>query len=71
MGIAELQAYAYLIGTVIAVIVLYSYVVYLYKSEKSGEKDYEKYGKLALDDNIDSKPLVENESRTKHEKKEK
>ena len=71
MGIAELQAYMYLIGTVIAVIVLYSYVVYLYKSEKSGEKDYEKYGQLALDDNIDSKPLVENESRTKHEKKEK
>jgi cytochrome c oxidase cbb3-type subunit 4 len=71
MGIAELQAYAYLIGTVIAVVVLYGYIVYLYKSEKSGEKDYEKYGKLALDDNIDSKPLVENESRTKHEKKEK
>ncbi len=71
MGIAELQAYMYLIGTVIAVIVLYSYVVYLYKSEKSGEKDYEKYGQLALDDNIDSKPLVENKSRTKHEKKEK
>ena len=71
MNIAEMQAYAYLIGTIIAVIVLYSYIVYLYKSEKSGEKDYEKYGKLALDDNIDSKPLVENESRTKHEKKEK
>jgi cytochrome c oxidase cbb3-type subunit 4 len=71
MGIAELQAYAYLIGTVIAVVVLYGYIVYLYKSEKSGEKDYEKYGQLALDDNIDSKPLVENESRTKHEKKEK
>ena len=70
MGIAELQAYAYLIGTVIAVIVLYGYIVYLYKSEKSGEKDYEKYGQLALDDNIDSKPLIENESRTKHEKKE-
>jgi cytochrome c oxidase cbb3-type subunit 4 len=71
MDIAELQAYMYLIGTVIAVIVLYSYVVYLYKSEKSGEKDYEKYGQLALDDNIDSKPLVENKSRTKHEKREK
>jgi len=71
MAIAELQAYMYLIGTVIAVIVLYGYIVYLYKSEKSGEKDYEKYGQLALDDNIDSKPLVENKSRTKHEKKEK
>ena len=71
MGIAELQAYAYLIGTIIAVVVLYGYIVYLYKSEKSGDKDYEKYGKLALDDSIDSKPLEENESRTKHEKKEK
>ena len=71
MNIAEIQAYVYLIGTVIAVAVLYSYIMYLYKSEKSGEKDYEKYGKLALDDHIDSKPLVENESRTKHEKKEK
>ncbi len=71
MNIAEIQAYLYLSGTVIAVVVLYSYIMYLYKSEKSGEKDYEKYGKLALDDNIDSKPLVENESRTKHEKKEK
>jgi cytochrome c oxidase cbb3-type subunit 4 len=71
MGIAELQAYAYLIGTVIAVVALYGYIVYLYKSEKSGEKDYEKYGKLALDDSIDSQPLEKNESRTKHEKKEK
>jgi len=71
MGIAELQAYAYLIGTVIAVVVLYSYIVYLYKSEKSGDKDYEKYGKLALDDNIDSEPLVEHSPKAKHEKKEK
>jgi len=71
MTIAEIQAYVYLVGTIIAVVTLYSYIVYLYKSEKSGEKDYEKYGKLALDDNIDSKPLVEKESGTKHEKKEK
>ena len=71
MNIAEMQAYAYLIGTIIAVIVLYSYIVYLYKSEKSGEKDYEKYGKLALDDNIDSKPLVAHDPKAKHEKKEK
>jgi len=71
MGIAEMQAYAYLIGTIIAVVVLYSYVMYLYKSEKSGEKDYEKYGKLALDDNIDSEPLVARDFQAKHEKKEK
>jgi len=57
MNLAELQAYVYLIGTLIAVVVLYSYIVYLYKSEKEGVKDYEKYGDIALDDNIDSKPI--------------
>jgi cytochrome c oxidase cbb3-type subunit 4 len=71
MGIAELQAYAYLIGTVIAVIVLYGYIVYLYKSEKSGERDYEKYGKLALDASIDRQPREKTESRAKPENKEK
>lgn len=71
MGIAEIQAYAYLIGSVIAVVVLYSYIVYLYKSEKSGEKDYEKFGKLALDDHIDSTPLVKRNLSNQHEKKEK
>lgn len=57
MGLAEIQAYVYLVGTAIAVFVLYAYIVYLYKSEKSGDKDYEKYGNIALDDNIDSKPI--------------
>jgi len=71
MGLAEIQAYVYLIGTIIAVVVLYSYIVYLYKSEKNGEKDYEKFGKLALDDNIDSEPLVARDPQAKHEKKEK
>ncbi len=71
MGLAEIQAYTYLVGTVIAVVVLYSYIVYLYRSEKRGEKDYEKFGKLALDDNIDSEPLVRHDPKAKHEKKEK
>lgn len=57
MGIAEIQAYIYLIGTVVAVVMMYSYIVYLYKSEKSGVKDYEKYGNIALDDNLDSEPI--------------
>jgi len=57
VGIAEIQAYVYLIGTIITVALLYSYIAYLYRSEKRGDKDYEKYGKIALDDNIDSKPI--------------
>lgn len=57
MNLAEIQGYVYLVMTIVMVGVLYSYIVYLYRSEKKGEKDYEKYGKIALDDNIDSKPI--------------
>ncbi len=57
MSIADIQVYVFVVGTVITVILLYSYIVYLYRSDKSGKKDYEKYGKIALDDNIDSTPI--------------
>ncbi len=57
MNLAEIQGYVYLVMTIVMVGVLYSYIVYLYRSEKKGEKDYEKYGNIALDDNIDSKPI--------------
>jgi len=67
MSIANIQAYVYVIGTIITVVILYSYIVYLYRSEKSGEKDYEKYGKIALDDNINSTP-IEDMPETKNDK---
>ncbi|HIP61588.1 MAG TPA: cytochrome c oxidase, cbb3-type, CcoQ subunit [Sulfurovum sp.] len=57
MNLAEVQGYIYLVMTVVMVAVLYSYILYLYRGEKSGEKDYEKYGKIALDDSVDSKPI--------------
>jgi len=57
MNLAEIQSYTYLIMTIIMVGVLYSYILYLYRSEKKGEKDYEKYGNIALDDSINSKPI--------------
>ncbi len=60
MSIDQLSIYLYVIGTGITVVVFYSYIVYLYRSEKRGEKDYEKYGKIALDDEIDSAPVESN-----------
>ncbi len=57
MGIRELQGYASFFMTIFLVIALYGYIVYLYRSEKKGEKDYEKLGKIALDDEIDSTPV--------------
>ena len=55
----ELQGYASFFMTIFLVVVLYGYIVYLYRSEKSGERDYEKYGKIALDDEITSTPIEE------------
>ncbi len=57
MDIRELQGYASFFMTVFLVVVLYWYIVYLYRSEKKGEKDYEKLGNIALDDELDSTPV--------------
>jgi cytochrome c oxidase cbb3-type subunit 4 len=57
MGIRELQGYASFFMTIFLVVILYWYIVYLYRSEKNGEKDYEKLGNIALDDEIDSTPI--------------
>ena len=65
MSMDQLSIYLYVIGSGITVVVFYSYIVYLYRSEKKGEKDYEKYGKIALDDEIDSTPV---ETTSPHEK---
>ena len=67
--IEQLRIYGYLLGTGLLVVVLYSYILYLYRSEKKGEKDYEKYGSLALDDELDSK-VIEQHSKNDKSKKE-
>jgi len=57
MDIRELQGYASFFMTIVLVVMLYGYIIYLYRSEKKGVKDYEKLGNIALDDEIDSKPI--------------
>jgi len=57
MDIRNLQGYASFFMTIFLVVMLYGYIVYLYRSEKKGEKDYEKLGNIALDDEIDSTPI--------------
>ncbi len=69
MDIRELQGYASFFMTIFLVVILYWYIVYLYRSEKKGDKDYEKLGNIALDDEIDSKP-IDTSSVTSREKKE-
>lgn len=38
-------------------IVFYSYAYTLYKRQRTGERDYEKYSDLVHNDSIDSSPL--------------
>jgi len=57
MDITEIQGYASFFMTILFVIVLYWYIVYLYRAEKKGERDFEKYGRIALDDSIDTPPV--------------
>jgi cytochrome c oxidase cbb3-type subunit IV len=54
----QMQAYAYWFFTVALVVVLYAYILHLYRREKKGEEDYERFGRLALDDEL-SDPLIE------------
>ena len=71
MDIREIQGYTSFFMSVILVILLYGYIFHLYRSEKKGERDYEKYGKIALDDNIDSTPIEDEvSSKREHKKKE-
>ena len=69
MDIRNLQGYASFFMTIFLVIMLYGYIIHLYRSEKKGERDYEKYGNIALDDEITSTP-VEDKSASEREYKE-
>ncbi|TLD88172.1 cytochrome c oxidase, cbb3-type, CcoQ subunit [Helicobacter sp. MIT 05-5294] len=63
-----IQGYAYWFITILLVVLLYGYIYYLYKSQRSGKIDYEKYARLALDDDLND-ALVEKRN-NKDEKKE-
>lgn len=69
MDIRNIQGYANFFMTIILVIVLYGYIIHLYRSEKKGERDYEKYGNIALDDEVTSTP-IEDGSEKKSENEE-
>jgi cytochrome c oxidase cbb3-type subunit 4 len=65
----ELQAYANFFFTIFLVFLLYGYIVHLYRSEKKGERDYEKYGNIALNDEITDAPVERNPKTLKEERK--
>ncbi len=70
MNIAEFQGYGFVFLTGMMVFVLYGYIFHLYRSEKKGERNYEKYGSIALNDEITDKPVEEVSKEKETEKKE-
>lgn len=51
------QGYGFFFLIAFLVVILYSYWFHLFRAEKKGERNYEKYAKLALDDELDDKIL--------------
>jgi len=52
-----LTGYAEFFFILFVFIVFYGYAFSIYKREKSGERNFEKYSNLVLDDSLDSTPL--------------
>ena len=60
-----LQGYGKFFLTLFVFIVFYSYAYSIYKRQRTGERDFEKYSDLVHNDSIDAKPLEPNKSDTK------
>ena len=69
MDLGQIQAYAYFLFRGFLVAVLYGYIIHLYRAQKTGTRDYEKYGNLALDDEVSAKPLEKMEGSEKTSQK--
>lgn len=65
------QGYAKFFLVLAVFIIFYSYAYSIYKRDKSGERDFEKYSKLVHDDSSVSTPLEERKNDKDIDNKEK
>ena len=63
----DIQGYGAFIFLAVCAALLYGYYFHLYRSEKSGGRDYERYSDLALKDGIDEE-ILESSDNAKKEK---
>jgi cytochrome c oxidase cbb3-type subunit 4 len=52
-----IQGYAKFFITLIVFVIFYSYAFSIYRRQKTGERDFEKYSNLVHNDSLDSTPL--------------
>ena len=67
MTLGEFSHYGYFALTVFLTVMLWGYIYHLYSAEKKGTRDYEKYGKMALDDEITDELIEKKEEDSEEE----
>ena len=60
-ALVNLQGYVKFFLILIVFVLFYSYAFSIYRRDKKGERDFEKYSKLVHDDSSVSSPLEERE----------
>jgi cytochrome c oxidase cbb3-type subunit 4 len=69
--IVDLQGYLKFFLILAVFIIFYSYAYSIYKRDKKGERNFEKYSNLVHDDSIESKPLEDRNNNLDEKEKEK
>jgi cytochrome c oxidase cbb3-type subunit 4 len=69
--IVDLQGYLKFFLLLVVFIIFYSYAYSIYKRDKKGKRDFEKYSNLVHDDSIDSEPLEDRNNNLDEKEKEK
>ena len=68
--IVDLQGYLKFFLILVVFIIFYSYAYSIYKRDKKGERDFEKYSNLVHDDSFESKPLEDRNNNLDEKEKE-
>jgi cytochrome c oxidase cbb3-type subunit IV len=66
--LVDLQGYLKFFLILVIFIIFYAYAYSIYKRDKKGERDFEKYSNLVHDDSIESNPLEKREEKENKEK---
>jgi len=65
MTLGEFSHYGYFALTVFLAVMLWGYIFHLYRAERKGTRDYEKYGRMALDDELTDELVEKKEDESK------
>lgn len=66
--LVDIQGYLKFFLLLVVFVVFYSYAFSIYRRQKKGERDFEKYSNLVHDDSINSDPLEERKEEKEKEK---